>query len=645
MKKISTATLFALLTALLIFSTVLAAITNGNFENGDWTGWTKSTGINNGYSVALGSGGSDLSAIISLPATADTHTNGVVVVPVYGSNTARVNSDQSYSTPGYGKNANVIKQQFTANLLTDGFAHVRFVYSAVMVNPVDNPHTDEQKPYFRVRVINKSKSDDVIYDFSSYVGEPGKNWQNGASFGTGGDFWQYLDWTYVDLASTALHPVDDGDIIEVEITAAGCSLGGHPGYVYVDEITDGYIAAPSISASGPATASENGPITYTYTYNNGHATDSIDPTIVITPPAGVTFTSLGDAAHCSGLNPVTCNYTGVTAGTSGNFTVTGTVNSGTAGTTIAHGNYTIAATGYPTTSGPTVFTDVLANSAPVANNDSYATKMSVMLNGSTVFTNDTDADNDTLTGTVVTPPAHALSFNFNSTNGTFTYLPETGFRGQDTFTYTVNDGTADSNVATVSIAVTPITVVLKSVAIYDGWINESSEISNVGGKINTTEKGLPVGDAINDHQWRSILHFDTASLPDNAVILSANLRVKNFNVVGDESPFTTHGNLIVDFKKGSFSGNPTMQPNDFQAPATRPSIGFLSPSTSSWYQLNISKNIYKIISLTRPVQFRLQFQLDDDDDSIQDFARFYSGNAGGKNRPRLIITYYVPPAP
>jgi hypothetical protein len=644
MKKISSATLFAILSAILIFSTALAAITNGNFENGDWTGWTKSTGINDGYSSPLGSGGSDLSAIISLPATGDTHTNGVVVVPVYGDHTARVNSDQSYSVPGYGKNANVIKQQFTANLLTDGFAHVRFVYSAVMVNPVENPHTAEQKPYFRVRVINKSKSDDVIYDFSSYVGEPGKAWQTGASFGSGGDYWQYLDWTYVDIASTALHPVDDGDTIEIEITAAGCSLGGHPGYVYVDEITDGYIAAPSISAAGPATASEGGPITYTYTYHNGHSTDSIDPTIVITPPAGVTFTSLGDAAHCSGLNPVTCTYTGVTAGTSGNFTISGTVNSGTAGTTIAHGDYTIAATGYPTTGGPTVFTDVLANSAPVAGDDSYATKMSVMLNGSTVFADDSDSDNDTLTGTVVTPPAHALSFNFDSTTGTFTYMPQTGFRGHDTFTYTVNDGATDSNVATVDIAVTPITVVLKSVAIYDGWVNESSETSNLGGKINTTQKGLPVGDAINDHQWRSILHFDTGSLPDNAVILSANLKIKSFGVDGAD-PFVTHDSLMVDFMKGSFSGNPVMQPSDFQAPATKPLFGSLSPYTTTWYQLILHKNIFKQISLTGPVQFRLQFALDDDDDSIQDIVRFYSGNAGGKNRPRLTIMYYVPPAP
>jgi hypothetical protein len=40
-------------------------------------------------------------------------------------------------------------------------------------------------------------------------------------------------------------------------------------------------------------------------------------------------------------------------------------------------------------------------------------------------------------------------------NGTFTYTPNTGFFGTDSFTYKANDGTADSNVVTVTINVTP----------------------------------------------------------------------------------------------------------------------------------------------------------------------------------------------
>lgn len=39
-------------------------------------------------------------------------------------------------------------------------------------------------------------------------------------------------------------------------------------------------------------------------------------------------------------------------------------------------------------------------------------------------------------------------------NGTFTYRPNAGFTGTDTFTYTVSDRSLTSNVATVTIIVT-----------------------------------------------------------------------------------------------------------------------------------------------------------------------------------------------
>jgi hypothetical protein len=41
---------------------------------------------------------------------------------------------------------------------------------------------------------------------------------------------------------------------------------------------------------------------------------------------------------------------------------------------------------------------------------------------------------------------------FNA-DGTFSYTPTAGYVGADSFTYTANDGTADSNVATVSLTV------------------------------------------------------------------------------------------------------------------------------------------------------------------------------------------------
>ncbi len=41
-------------------------------------------------------------------------------------------------------------------------------------------------------------------------------------------------------------------------------------------------------------------------------------------------------------------------------------------------------------------------------------------------------------------------------DGSFTYTPNANFNGTDSFTYTASDGTAASNVATVTITVTRV---------------------------------------------------------------------------------------------------------------------------------------------------------------------------------------------
>jgi hypothetical protein len=71
-----------------------------------------------------------------------------------------------------------------------------------------------------------------------------------------------------------------------------------------------------------------------------------------------------------------------------------------------------------------------------------------------VLGNDTDADNDSLTAVLVSGPANGrLTLN---PDGTFTYIPDPDFSGADSFTYRANDGTSNSNVATVTLNVTAV---------------------------------------------------------------------------------------------------------------------------------------------------------------------------------------------
>ena len=99
----------------------------------------------------------------------------------------------------------------------------------------------------------------------------------------------------------------------------------------------------------------------------------------------------------------------------------------------------------------------MANNAPVAANDSFSMNEGDTLSVSApgVLANDTDADGNALTAVLVSGPSGTLSL---SPDGSFTYTPDAGFTGTDSFTYKANDGSADSNVATVSITVVSVGV-------------------------------------------------------------------------------------------------------------------------------------------------------------------------------------------
>jgi len=93
------------------------------------------------------------------------------------------------------------------------------------------------------------------------------------------------------------------------------------------------------------------------------------------------------------------------------------------------------------------------NDAPVANNDNYSTNEDnqIVMPAPGVLSNDTDIDSPTLTASLVDNPLYgAVTLN---TDGSFTYTPNPDFNGNDSFTYRANDGTYDSNVAMVTIAV------------------------------------------------------------------------------------------------------------------------------------------------------------------------------------------------
>ena len=94
------------------------------------------------------------------------------------------------------------------------------------------------------------------------------------------------------------------------------------------------------------------------------------------------------------------------------------------------------------------------------------TPVGIILTGS-------DVDGDTLTFSIVTPPTQGM---LSGTSPNLTYTPAADYNGTDSFTYKANDGTLDSNEATVTITVT---------AVNDAPVAEAKTV--------TTDEDTPVG--------------------------------------------------------------------------------------------------------------------------------------------------------
>ncbi len=186
-----------------------------------------------------------------------------------------------------------------------------------------------------------------------------------------------------------------------------------------------------------------------------------------------------------------------------------------------------------------------------------------------------------------------------------------------------------------------LTLTVTSVAANDGWVLESNETSNIGGTLNATTNTFNVGDDKANKQYIGILHFDTSSLPDAAVITSVVLKVRKQGITGSD-PFVTYGGLLVDIQKPYFGTTVGLVASDFQA-AGQSAVSTFDPNPSdNWYSAIVNSAGYIYLNLTGTTQLRLRFTLDDNNNRREDAVKFYSGDGTAANRPQLIIQYYIP---
>jgi hypothetical protein len=178
---------------------------------------------------------------------------------------------------------------------------------------------------------------------------------------------------------------------------------------------------------------------------------------------------------------------------------------------------------------------------------------------------------------------------------------------------------------------------------YDGWIVEYREHSDRGGRLDAKAATLRLGDDKLNNQYRSILSFRTGELPDNATITSVVLKIKQESVTGDAT-FDMFQGLRIAIKLGPFD-LPSLQRKDFQTAPSAAAMGPFTPhDVGNWYTFNLTKlkaYINRVSTNSGVTQFRLYFELDDNNNMDANYISFYSGDSDSY-KPVLAIQYTVP---
>ncbi|VAW41062.1 hypothetical protein MNBD_DELTA04-1728, partial [hydrothermal vent metagenome] len=141
-----------------------------------------------------------------------------------------------------------------------------------------------------------------------------------------------------------------------------------------------------------------------------------------------------------------------------------------------------------------------------------------------------DPDGDTLTYSIVTNGTLGSVVINNQATGAFTYTPNTDTTGNDSFSFKVNDGTVDSNTATVKVDILPASTVTKIFgdtpdADYPGTLADT--YTDINHNVNAA------ADTLITYSWSSpaphkiantiIIKADLASIPSSATIQEARL--------------------------------------------------------------------------------------------------------------------------
>lgn len=296
---------------------------------------------------------------------------------------------------------------------------------------------------------------------------------------------------------TVTETSDPDDIGTLEAPTTGTGDGASSVTVIANPTALARVATYTVTVDGTAITD-----TFTVTQPAAACTISVDPDTETIGTAGGTATlNVTTLVGCAWTVTETSDpddigtLLGTTGTDSGSVSITVAANADVGDKSAV---YTATIDGTSTTDTFTVVSEGTGNTAPTAVDDAYAVTEGQTLtvnaaNG--VLADDTDAESDPLTAVLVSGPAHgALAL---AANGSFTYTPDVGFTGADAFLYKANDGTLDSDEATVTITVNACTYAISPTSASFGLFSG-------GGTVTVTAPDGCAWTAVSNDSWITV---------------------------------------------------------------------------------------------------------------------------------------------
>ena len=187
------------------------------------------------------------------------------------------------------------------------------------------------------------------------------------------------------------------------------------------------------------------------------------------------------------------------------------------------------------------------NDKPVSSGQSVTTIEDISLDVTLVGT---DVDGDTITYSIVDNPTNGT---VSLTETKAVYVPNNGYFGSDSFTFKVNDGTVDSEKATISITIT------SNDLDEDGVLNDLDECPDTPEGAQVDFKGCTVFSLPIDNNKVEVTSASCIGTSDGSIGLSVKDNTLDYSitVTGKEDPIVIEGEnktaSVTGLAKGTYS--------------------------------------------------------------------------------------------